>query len=221
MNCNCCSSEHCIFKHIRFPTKVVPDVPCEHLNAGFMVHYLWLLLTTVCPCLVIQSLLTTSLIFQGTRLCIPFSQHMMLSTTREARVIFCENMFENQLVTTKIQHLHPPQKRKTHAPWMHAASPHWLQESFLPTCLLYDFWPRVMLGAWTTGLGFRVKAQKTNEHRFDVCLLHKLYHISTLRMSASVRLLISSFGSNFPPLSFCSDIQVFFLRGTHLGKERY
>jgi hypothetical protein len=51
-----------------------------------MVHYLWLLLTTVSPCLVIQSLLTTSLIFQGSRLCIPFSQHMMLSTTREAWV---------------------------------------------------------------------------------------------------------------------------------------
>ncbi len=75
------------FKHIRFSMKVVPDVPWEYLNAGFMVHSLWLLLTTSSPCLVIHSLLTTSLIFQDTRLCIQFSQHMMLSTARFTRVL--------------------------------------------------------------------------------------------------------------------------------------
>lgn len=38
-------------------------------------------------------------------------------------------------------------KKKPMRHWVHAASPHWLQESFLPTCVLCHSWPTLMTGA--------------------------------------------------------------------------
>jgi hypothetical protein len=47
-----------------------------------------------------------------------------------------------------------PKETKTWPPWMHATSPHCLQEFFLPTCIwvLHHFWARLMTRAWTMGV---------------------------------------------------------------------
>jgi hypothetical protein len=40
-----------------------------------------------------------------------------------------------------------PKRKKNLGPYVHVASPHWLQEVFLVTCVLCDFWPRLMAKA--------------------------------------------------------------------------
>ncbi len=54
----------------------------------------------------------------------------------------------NTLRSQKIQHPHPcPIRKKIRVPWVHAASPHWLQEKNVCTYVLCHFWPRLMEGA--------------------------------------------------------------------------
>jgi hypothetical protein len=50
----------------------------------------------------------------------------------------------------KSKHPHPLTKET----WVHAASPHWLQDFFLPTRVLCHFWCRLMEGAWTSRTSF-------------------------------------------------------------------
>jgi hypothetical protein len=47
-----------------------------------------------------------------------------------------------------------PKETKTWASWVHATSPHCLQEFFLSTCIwvLRHFWPRLMTRPWTMGV---------------------------------------------------------------------
>ncbi len=59
---------------------------------------------------------------------------------------------ENTLGTYKSNTLTIPQKKKSLRRWMHTASPYYyLQEYFLPTCVLCHFWPRLMWEASTMG----------------------------------------------------------------------
>ncbi len=41
----------------------------------------------------------------------------------------------------------PSPKEKNWAPWVHIGSPHWLPRISIPTCVLYHFWSRLMVGA--------------------------------------------------------------------------
>lgn len=63
----------------------------------------------------------------------------------------------NTLETTKIQQPHPPPKGKKPGPHgvEHAASPHWLQEFFLPVFFAI-LKLRLLAGAWTMGVLFMV-----------------------------------------------------------------
>jgi hypothetical protein len=65
------------------------------------------------------------------------------------------NLMGVQIENNKHPTPHPPPKDKTSlwAPWVHAASPHWL---FLPTCVLCHSWPWLMVVAWTMRVHIQV-----------------------------------------------------------------